>query len=99
MRTIWEDVKAQVKTSVPEKTFSLWVNPIQFIDQKENNLVLGCPNKFFKNWIKENYLPLMEEKLFAINQDCQFQLKVLPLEKRNVHRIEKRENKQLPFRQ
>jgi len=99
MRTIWEDVKAQVKTSVPEKTFSLWVNPIQFIDQKENNLVLGCPNKFFKNWIKENYLPLMEEKLFAINQDCQFQLKVLPLEKRNVHRIEKKENKQLPFPQ
>lgn len=97
MRTIWEDVKAQVKNAVPEKTFSLWVNPIQFIDQKENDLVLGCPNKFFKNWIKENYLPLMEEKLFEINQDCGFQLKVLPLEKRNVRRVEKQESKQLSF--
>ena len=99
MRTIWEDVKAQVKNTVPEKTFSLWVNPIKLIDQKENDLILGCPNKFFKNWIKENYLPLMQEKLFEINRDFRFHLKILPRERRNVHREEKQESKQLPFPQ
>lgn len=96
MRTIWEDVKAQVRSAVPAKTFSLWVDPIQFMDQKENDLVLGCPNKFFKNWIKENYLPLMEEKLLGIDQNYRFQLKILPREKRNpCPRTSQEEDRQL----
>lgn len=97
MQTIWEDVKAQVRNMVPEKTFSLWVDPIRFMDQKENDLVLGCPNKFFKNWIVENYLPLMEEKLFEIDRKYRFQLKILPREKRSPDRVIKEDNKQLAF--
>ncbi|MFH1489182.1 MAG: chromosomal replication initiator protein DnaA [Pseudomonadota bacterium] len=63
MTTIWEELKHQIKTEMPEKSFSLWIYPLSLMEQKGDILVLGCPNKFSLNWITENYLRTMEEKL------------------------------------
>jgi len=48
---------------IPEKSFSLWINPLTLLEQGEDALVLGCPNKFSLNWITENYIPLFQENL------------------------------------
>ncbi|MBW2027537.1 MAG: chromosomal replication initiator protein DnaA [Deltaproteobacteria bacterium] len=63
MTTIWELVKEQMKDELPEHSFAMWIAPLRYLEEREDTLVLGCPNKFSLNWISENYRALMEEKL------------------------------------
>jgi len=61
-KATWEEVKAHIKSGLPQNTFSLWINPITFLGEEENTVVLGCPNKFSRNWVEENFLGLIQDK-------------------------------------
>lgn len=63
MTNIWEDLKGQLKADLPDKSYSLWIDPLQLLEEQDNALVLGCPNKFSMNWITENYAALIQENL------------------------------------
>ena len=77
MTNIWEELKNQIKVALPENSFSLWINPITFLEKKDDTLILGCPNKFSLHWVMENYLGIIEEKLDKLeNNNCKLQLKV-----------------------
>jgi chromosomal replication initiator protein len=77
MSDIWEEVKKQVRGALPEKSFSLWINPISLLEKKGDTLVLGCPNKFSLNWITDNYLGMLQEKLKCVcNGSYRFAFKV-----------------------
>ncbi len=85
MSSRWEEVKSHIKEKLPENSFSLWINPITLLDESEDALVLGCPNKFSLNWIMENYMGIMEEKLGDMgNNNYKIVLEVRPPEKREV---------------
>lgn len=85
MSTIWDEVKNQIKAALPNKTFSLWINPISLLDEKDGALVLGCPNKFSLNWITANYMGIMEDTLAQIgNGDYKLVLKLKPQERKRV---------------
>ena len=84
MNNIWEEIKNQIKVEIPEKSFSLWINPITCLDKQDNSLILLCPNKFSRTWITENYMGIIEDKLKKIgNGQCKMALKVKAPEKRN----------------
>jgi len=51
MTNIWEEIKDQIRGVIPEKSFSLWINPLTLLEQSDDALVLGCPNKFSLNWV------------------------------------------------
>jgi len=79
MSDIWEDVKKEIRETLPEKSFSMWISPISVVEKKENTLILGCPNKFSLNWITENYLSMIQEKLLRVgNGTYRLSLKVRP---------------------
>lgn len=59
MRAVWEEVKDALKSELPKNTFSLWINPIAFLEKKEDTLVLGCPNRFSRDWVTENYMDMI----------------------------------------
>ena len=63
MSAIWEEVKNQIRHAMPEKSYQLWINSMIFLENRDDTLVLGCPNKFARNWIADNYMGIMEEKL------------------------------------
>ena len=62
MKTAWGEIKDQIKTRVPDNTFSLWIKPIAYLQAEKGAVVLGCPNRFSKDWVVENYLDLIREK-------------------------------------
>src|SRR4030042_4524746 len=77
MSDIWEDVKKEIRGTLPEKTFSLWISPISLLERKDDVLVLGCPNKFSMNWIHEYYMPMIQERLTQMgNGHCRLTFKV-----------------------
>lgn len=63
MSAVWEEIKNHVKGKLSEKSYSLWINPISFIEENDDSLILACPNKFSMNWTVEHYRRTMEEKL------------------------------------
>jgi chromosomal replication initiator protein len=63
MNGVWEEVKEQIRSEIPDQSFSLWIKPITFLEQRDDALVVGCPNKFSRNWVMDNYAPLLEKKL------------------------------------
>jgi chromosomal replication initiator protein len=62
MKAIWEEIKTQIRSELPKNSFSLWISPITFLEQKDKTIILGCPNKFSRKWVIENYLSLIQDK-------------------------------------
>jgi chromosomal replication initiator protein len=63
MSAVWDQVKDQIRSYLPKNSFSLWIHPISCLEASETSMVLGCPNRFSRNWVVENYLSLIREKL------------------------------------
>ena len=76
MSMLWEELKRHIKEQLPEKSYSLWINPLSLIDEKEDALVLGCPNKFSMNWIIDHYGRLLENNLKEMGKDHNIVYKV-----------------------
>jgi chromosomal replication initiator protein len=62
MKAIWQDIKARIQCELPKNTFSLWIQPISFVETDEQTVILNCPNKFSRNWVMENYFDLIKDK-------------------------------------
>lgn len=78
MTNVWEQLKDQIREVIPEKSFSLWINPLTLLEEQEDTLVLGCPNKFSLNWVTENYMPLFQENLDRMaERKCRLSLRVV----------------------
>ncbi len=63
MKEIWEEIKTQLRSELPNNCFSLWISPLSVLERRNGTIVLGCPNRFSKNWVSENYKELIAEKL------------------------------------
>jgi chromosomal replication initiator protein len=35
----------------------MWIDPLELVVSREGKVSLACPNRFFLNWVRENYLP------------------------------------------
>jgi len=62
MKDTWDAIKQGVRSHLPKRGFSLWIDPISFLGAKGDSVVLGCPNRFSRDWVTENYLGLIKEK-------------------------------------
>jgi chromosomal replication initiator protein len=83
MSTMWEQVKTHVRGKLSENSYSLWINPISLLDEGDDTLVLGCPNKFSMNWIMEHYIAFMQEKLDTMGKKYKLVFKVSAPKKKN----------------
>jgi len=62
-RMIWEKVKESLKESMAENIFSLWIEPIEYVQTKDDCLYLACPDRYFSAYIKQNFLGDITDKL------------------------------------
>ncbi len=69
METVWNNVKTALKDMMDAKNFSLWVKPLQFLDADESAIYIGCPNKFSRNWVQENYTSLFQSQLSNLDRN------------------------------
>jgi chromosomal replication initiator protein len=77
--TIWEQALAFLKESINQQTYQTWFEPIRFVESNEKSIVLGVPNKFFKNWVEEHYFDLIVRSLENIcNKKLSIELVILP---------------------
>lgn len=66
--TIWGDCLEKVKENVSSQHFATWFAPIKLAGSTEGSLELEVPNRFFLEWIKDHYQPLIIEILKQITE-------------------------------
>lgn len=76
MKEIWNKVLAFVAEKISEKAFDIWLKPLQLREMDQNTVEIEVPNKFFKDWIAENYQPLIKDALYQITKRT-YQIKIL----------------------
>ena len=63
---LWERVLGRLEERVGRSSFELWFKPIKLIELKEEIAILEVPNRFFKEWIEENYLSHIVESFSEV---------------------------------
>ncbi|MBN1353993.1 MAG: chromosomal replication initiator protein DnaA [Candidatus Omnitrophica bacterium] len=74
---LWSALLAQLKPVVSEQAFNAWFVPITPISLDDNKLVLGVPNEFFKDWVKERYAPFIFSHLGSVYSDKKIEVEFI----------------------
>lgn len=57
---LWKKAVDNLQRTVPQETFSLWIQPIKPVSFDNNVLLLQVPNKYFSEWIKTHQQKAIE---------------------------------------
>jgi len=66
MKKIWPETLELLKTKISDQNISTWIKPINPVNISGNLLTVEVPNKFIKDWIKDNYKTIIEETLSTV---------------------------------
>ena len=66
MREIWNKSIDIIKRNITQQNFETWIQPLEIVSLQENNAYLSVPNKFFKDWLSENYTPVIKDALSSV---------------------------------
>jgi len=65
---LWNRCLSALSEKVNQKAFDIWLKPLKALSLKENFLEIEVPNKFFKDWISENYQAIIRDVLHQITK-------------------------------
>ena len=61
--SLWDKVVFQLEKELSSHNFNTWINPIKYESIDNFTVNLMVPNKFFSDWLKDNYKQKVEEIL------------------------------------
>jgi chromosomal replication initiator protein len=64
---IWEKATNIIQKQVSQQNFETWIQPIRVTAIEGNSIQFSVPNKFFKDWLNDNYLSLIKESLKQVS--------------------------------
>jgi chromosomal replication initiator protein len=67
MKLIWEQVKLSIKKQIAGHSYRMWIEPVDFIECKENCIVLSCTNTFSKKRILDHYGSIIKTEIKRIS--------------------------------
>lgn len=62
--SIWKDVQARLRASVPPSTFQLWLEPLKAVGSRSETLLLSAPEGI-RAWTERRYSGLIREAIAA----------------------------------
>ncbi len=86
MDTLWRETLEQLEQKLSPQLFSTWIKPIEFIRVDKSNVFLRVPNRFFLDWIRDNYVRKIEETLAdvgAVDYKVEFEVSSRPRQQEN----------------
>ncbi len=63
MKQIWEQVKLSIKKQIPGHSYRMWIEPVDFIECRENRIMLSCANTFSKKRILDHYGSIIKTEI------------------------------------
>jgi chromosomal replication initiator protein len=62
---LWEKVTKIIQERVSQQNFDTWIRPIRITALEADRVRVAVPNRFFRDWLVENYLELIRESMKA----------------------------------
>ncbi len=66
---LWENVKKELTNSLPGSAISLWIDPLQCINDDGVTIELAGPDRFFTSWVADKYVPMIRECLVGMGKE------------------------------
>lgn len=66
MESVWDKATKIIQEKVSKQNFDTWIKPIKIVAMEDNCVQLTVPNKFFKDWLMDNYLSLIKNSLHSV---------------------------------
>jgi chromosomal replication initiator protein len=60
---LWDKTVKIIKEKVSQQNFETWIRPIRIAAMEGDQVHLSVPNRFFRDWLVENYLSLIRESM------------------------------------
>lgn len=91
---LWEKVLLRLEEKLGKGSLELWFRPIKLIEYNEDLIILEVPNRFFKEWIEDNYVGHLSETFSEVGHfKGQFKLRVADKDKNYKREISHIENR------
>jgi chromosomal replication initiator protein len=77
LNILWEKAIAIIQGKISPQNFETWIRPIRILAIEGNEVHLAVPNKFFRDWLHENYVSIIESVLSTVagvNLHVEFQI-------------------------
>jgi chromosomal replication initiator protein len=66
LNELWEKAVSNIRETVGEVAFELWFKPVRIANIKDNTLYLEVPNRFYREWLEDNYPDLIVENMYRL---------------------------------
>src|ERR1700745_559444 len=60
---VWQKAADRMRESLGQVGYETWITPLNFIDLQGRTAIIEAPNVFFRDWVKDRYLELMQQVL------------------------------------
>lgn len=78
MESFWEEVKCQVKRTLPDHCYRMWIDPVRLVEYNDRHVKLSSPNTYFAKRLTDNYLPIIQEEFSKLGKkDIHIEFKVM----------------------
>jgi len=87
---VWEKAQDEIKSRVGQTSYETWFSSIHLKEVLPDTLIVETPDEFFKNWIVEHYLDIIENALTSVapqNINIEFNVNSQVLSKKNSSRL------------
>jgi chromosomal replication initiator protein len=75
MDAFWTLCLQHFEQSLPPQQFRTWIQPLQ-AHREGGSLVLAAPNRFVLQWVKDRFLPVIEQLARDRNERASVQLEL-----------------------
>jgi chromosomal replication initiator protein len=98
LEELWNNSLSRIEERVGDNIIDLWFRPIRLSQVKEQQITVDIPNRFFKDWIEDNYPDIIGESLkgilgYPVTVRYRIAAKIDPAVKKMDMRLESRKQK------
>ncbi len=75
MEAVWDKTTKIIQEKLSKQNFDTWIKPIKIVAMEDECVQLMVPNKFFKDWLLDNYFSTIKQSLqhvVGIDVDIEF---------------------------
>jgi len=77
MKRVWNEVKASIKSRIPDHSFRMWIEPLRIARCDEDGMILFSPNFFSRKRVLENYGAMIESEIKRVlGRSCRLSIEI-----------------------
>jgi chromosomal replication initiator protein len=65
MNGVWQKAADRIRDSLGQVGYETWIGPLNFVQLQDRTAIIEAPNRFFRDWVKDRYLELLQQELSA----------------------------------